>query len=112
MIFEIDLQEQETPPAEPLPRVLPKTNDPNIAKRNRRMFGALIGTLEVGFQLLFCACLRTTLCMILGHWDTKDHWYEDISTLQYNNCVYIGVRFERTYRFHFLNHICNNSSRR
>jgi hypothetical protein len=52
MIFEIDLQEQETLPAEPLPRVLPKTNDPNIAKRNRRMFGALIGTLEVGFQLL------------------------------------------------------------
>ncbi|KAH8962782.1 hypothetical protein BDL97_05G118400 [Sphagnum fallax] len=39
-------QEQETLPAEPLPRVLPKTNDPNIAKRNRRMFGALIGTLE------------------------------------------------------------------
>ncbi|CAM6026986.1 unnamed protein product [Sphagnum balticum] len=38
--------EQETLPAEPLPRVLPKTNDPNIAKRNRRMFGALIGTLE------------------------------------------------------------------
>ncbi|CAK9877048.1 unnamed protein product [Sphagnum jensenii] len=38
--------EQETLPAEPLPRVLPKTKDPNIAKRNRRMFGALIGTLE------------------------------------------------------------------
>ncbi|CAK9227072.1 unnamed protein product [Sphagnum troendelagicum] len=38
--------EQETLPAEPLPRVLPKINDPNIAKRNRRMFGALIGTLE------------------------------------------------------------------
>ncbi len=31
---------------EPLPRILPKTNDPNLAKRNRRMFGALIGTLE------------------------------------------------------------------
>ncbi|XP_024393795.1 uncharacterized protein [Physcomitrium patens] len=31
---------------EPVPRVLPKTSDPNVAKRNRRMFGALLGTLE------------------------------------------------------------------
>ncbi|CAK9233851.1 unnamed protein product [Sphagnum troendelagicum] len=38
--------EQGTLLAEPLPRILPKTNDPNLAKRNRRMFGALIGTLE------------------------------------------------------------------
>ncbi|XP_024401629.1 uncharacterized protein [Physcomitrium patens] len=33
-------------PAEPAPRVLSKTSDPNVAKRNRRMFGALLGTLE------------------------------------------------------------------
>ncbi|BBN07113.1 pinin [Marchantia polymorpha subsp. ruderalis] len=32
--------------AEPLPRVIPKIDDPNVAKRNRRMFGALLGTLE------------------------------------------------------------------
>jgi pinin len=45
-MFDMDLQEQGTLLAEPLPRILPKTNDPNLAKRNRRMFGALIGTLE------------------------------------------------------------------
>jgi pinin len=39
-------QNQDAQPAEPLPRVLPKTSDPNVAKRNRRMFGALLGTLE------------------------------------------------------------------
>jgi len=38
--------EQGTLLAEPLPRILPKTNDPNLAKQNCRMFGALIGTLE------------------------------------------------------------------
>jgi hypothetical protein len=66
MIFEIDLQEQETLPAEPLPRVLPKTNDPNIAKRNRRMFGALIGTLEVGFQLLSCGMSENNFVYDIG----------------------------------------------
>ncbi|KAJ7297245.1 hypothetical protein O6H91_Y070800 [Diphasiastrum complanatum] len=31
---------------EPVPRILPKVEDPSLAKRNRRMFGALLGTLE------------------------------------------------------------------
>ncbi len=53
-MFDMDLQEQGTLLAEPLPRILPKTNDPNLAKRNRRMFGALIGTLEVDIPPLSC----------------------------------------------------------
>ncbi|KAH7432475.1 hypothetical protein KP509_07G024200 [Ceratopteris richardii] len=32
--------------AEPVPRVLTKEENPNLAKRNRRMFGALLGTLQ------------------------------------------------------------------
>ncbi|KAJ7543972.1 hypothetical protein O6H91_09G060500 [Diphasiastrum complanatum] len=31
---------------EPVPRILPKVDDPSLVKRNRRMFGALLGTLE------------------------------------------------------------------
>ncbi|KAG6556661.1 hypothetical protein Mapa_001602 [Marchantia paleacea] len=38
--------EHDIQAAEPLPRVIPKIDDPNVAKRNRRMFGALLGTLE------------------------------------------------------------------
>lgn len=33
-------------PAEPIPRVLPKNEDPSLVKRNRRMLGQLLGTLE------------------------------------------------------------------
>eukprot|EP00249_Psilotum_nudum_P019002 c27058_g1_i2 orf=358-1629(-) len=36
----------DAPPTELLPRVLPKMDDPKLAKRNRRIFGALLGTLE------------------------------------------------------------------
>lgn len=43
------LQDHDNQAAEPLPRVIPKIDDPNVAKRNRRMFGALLGTLEVNF---------------------------------------------------------------
>ncbi|CAM6089634.1 unnamed protein product [Calypogeia fissa] len=38
--------EQENETLEPLPRVMPQVDDPSVAKRNRRMFGALLGTLE------------------------------------------------------------------
>ncbi|KAJ3697757.1 hypothetical protein LUZ61_001462 [Rhynchospora tenuis] len=34
------------PPPEPLPRVFPKDEDPSLVKRNRRMLGQLLGTLE------------------------------------------------------------------
>ncbi|KAG0497535.1 hypothetical protein HPP92_001965 [Vanilla planifolia] len=33
-------------PTETVPRVLPKDEDPNLVKRNRRMLGQLLGTLE------------------------------------------------------------------
>lgn len=38
--------EHDLTPVEPLPRVLPKEENPSLVKRNRRMFGALLGTLE------------------------------------------------------------------
>ncbi|XP_020257081.1 pinin-like isoform X1 [Asparagus officinalis] len=33
-------------PTEPIPRILPKNEDPRLVKRNRRMLGQLLGTLE------------------------------------------------------------------
>ncbi|KAL3538579.1 hypothetical protein ACH5RR_001945 [Cinchona calisaya] len=36
----------EIPPAEHVPRVLPKDEDPSLVNRNRRMLGQLLGTLE------------------------------------------------------------------
>ncbi|KAG9451138.1 hypothetical protein H6P81_011103 [Aristolochia fimbriata] len=36
----------EIPASEHLPRVLPKNEDPSLVKRNRRMLGQLLGTLE------------------------------------------------------------------
>ncbi|OAY62802.1 Pinin [Ananas comosus] len=36
----------DIPPPEPLPRVFPKDEDPKLVKRNRRMLGQLLGTLE------------------------------------------------------------------
>lgn len=42
MVQEIDDQIKE-----PAPRVFPKNEDPSLVKRNRRMLGQLLGTLEV-----------------------------------------------------------------
>lgn len=39
--------EFEAPETEPLPRVLPKNEDPSLVNRNKRMLGQLLGTLEV-----------------------------------------------------------------
>ncbi|KAL6494546.1 hypothetical protein OROGR_031346 [Orobanche gracilis] len=36
----------EIPPAEHVPRVMPKDEDPSLVSRNRRMLGQLLGTLE------------------------------------------------------------------
>ncbi|KAL2491021.1 protein-protein interaction regulator family protein [Abeliophyllum distichum] len=36
----------EVPPAEHVPRVLPKNEDPGLVSRNKRMLGQLLGTLE------------------------------------------------------------------
>ncbi|KAL0422323.1 UNVERIFIED_CONTAM: hypothetical protein Slati_3255200 [Sesamum latifolium] len=36
----------EIPPAEHIPRVLPKNEDPSLVSRNKRMLGQLLGTLE------------------------------------------------------------------
>ncbi|XP_073034323.1 uncharacterized protein [Primulina eburnea] len=36
----------EIPPAEHVPRVLPKDEDPSLVSRNKRMLGQLLGTLE------------------------------------------------------------------
>ncbi|KAL2513815.1 protein-protein interaction regulator family protein [Forsythia ovata] len=36
----------EVPPAEHVPRVLPKNEDPSLVSRNKRMLGQLLGTLE------------------------------------------------------------------
>ncbi|KAL8536081.1 hypothetical protein ACS0TY_011641 [Phlomoides rotata] len=36
----------EIPPAEHVPRVLPKNEDPSLVNRNKRMLGQLLGTLE------------------------------------------------------------------
>ncbi|KAL1534293.1 pinin-like [Salvia divinorum] len=36
----------EIPPAEHMPRVLPKDEDPSLVSRNKRMLGQLLGTLE------------------------------------------------------------------
>jgi hypothetical protein len=41
------------PPPEPLPREFPKDEDPSLVKRNKRMLGQLLGTLEVIFYLPF-----------------------------------------------------------
>ncbi|GLJ11757.1 hypothetical protein SUGI_0176220 [Cryptomeria japonica] len=38
--------EQDAQPVENVPRVLPKNEDPSLVKRNRRMLGQLLGTLE------------------------------------------------------------------
>lgn len=48
-----NVKDQDAQPAEPLPRVLPEIKDPNVAKRNRRMFGSLLGTLEVYLPLIY-----------------------------------------------------------
>ncbi|KAJ7012147.1 hypothetical protein NC653_002276 [Populus alba x Populus x berolinensis] len=37
----------ETPVIEPVPRVLPKNQDPSLVSRNKRMLGQLLGTLEI-----------------------------------------------------------------
>lgn len=37
----------------PIPRVLPKDEDPSLVKRNKRMLGQLLGTLEVSLQLVY-----------------------------------------------------------
>ena len=42
----------EVPATEHVPRVLPKDEDPSLVKRNRRMLGQLLGTLEVLLKLL------------------------------------------------------------
>ncbi|KAF2319693.1 hypothetical protein GH714_018041 [Hevea brasiliensis] len=39
-------REAEHPVAEPVPRVLPKDEDPSLVSRNKRMLGQLLGTLE------------------------------------------------------------------
>ncbi|CAN4108053.1 unnamed protein product [Withania somnifera] len=36
----------DLPPPEPVPRVLPKNEDPKLVSRNKRMLGQLLGTLE------------------------------------------------------------------
>lgn len=36
----------DIPPPEPVPRVLPKNEDPKLVSRNKRMLGQLLGTLE------------------------------------------------------------------
>ena len=41
---------------EPAPRVLTKEENPSLAKRNRRMFGALLGTLQVTLISYSIAC--------------------------------------------------------
>ncbi|XP_015957512.1 uncharacterized protein LOC107481724 [Arachis duranensis] len=38
--------DSDTPAAEPVPRVLPKNDDPRLVNRNKRMLGQLLGTLE------------------------------------------------------------------
>lgn len=38
--------EQEVQPVENVPRILPKDEDPSLVKRNKRMLGQLLGTLE------------------------------------------------------------------
>ncbi|XP_054776307.1 uncharacterized protein LOC129284841 [Prosopis cineraria] len=38
--------DSEIPAAEPVPRVLPKDEDPRLVNRNKRMLGQLLGTLE------------------------------------------------------------------
>jgi pinin len=48
----ICLQDYNMPPPEPLPRVFPKDEDPSLVKRNKRMLGQLLGTLEVICYLL------------------------------------------------------------
>ena len=40
-------QEVDDQIKEPAPRVFPKNEDPSLEKRNRRMLGQLLGTLEV-----------------------------------------------------------------
>ncbi|XP_028775319.1 pinin-like [Neltuma alba] len=39
-------KDSEIPVAEPVPRVLPKNDDPRLVNRNKRMLGQLLGTLE------------------------------------------------------------------
>nr|XP_016482269.1 PREDICTED: pinin-like [Nicotiana tabacum] len=38
--------DSDVPPPEPVPRVLPKNEDPKLVSRNKRMLGQLLGTLE------------------------------------------------------------------
>lgn len=53
----ICLQDYNMLPPEPLPRVFPKDENPSLVKRNKRMLGQLLGTLEVlKFYLLFFGC--------------------------------------------------------
>ncbi|KAH0455803.1 hypothetical protein IEQ34_015835 [Dendrobium chrysotoxum] len=46
MFFHPSKQDYDAIPTETVPRVLPKEDDPNLVKRNRRMLGQLLGTLE------------------------------------------------------------------
>ncbi|XP_058097217.1 uncharacterized protein LOC131242529 [Magnolia sinica] len=43
---ELRMMDVEAQPMEHMPRVLPKDEDPSLVKRNRRMLGQLLGTLE------------------------------------------------------------------
>lgn len=40
-------QDFEVPPAEHVPRVLPKNEDPSLVSQSKRMLGQVLGTLEV-----------------------------------------------------------------
>ncbi|KAM3377624.1 pinin [Capsicum galapagoense] len=42
----VNIHDFDIPPPEPVPRVLPKNEDPKLVSRNKRMLGQLLGTLE------------------------------------------------------------------
>ena len=98
---------------EPAPRVLTKEENPSLAKRNRRMFGALLGTLQVTFISYRLPVLNSCLYCILFfpvHLVGSNIW-ESLNVYRFLPCLSVWCLYVyMTSWFHFLDEDVHESS--